>query len=645
MPEGLIYRAAKQSEADPAEYILSDETIDRYGDVISADGWDLTEFKPGRNPVALFNHNANAVIGRWENVRVENKRLLGRLILAAEGTSQLADEVRRLIQQKLVRAVSVGFLPTAKEPLTKDADEFWGPFRYLKQQLIECSVVAVPANPNALQVARSFQLSTDVREQLFGKIAEEKPRAPAVALPGKVARSVSIGGTPMKVSKKIEALHGQLNRLRDQLTALSENEDPSEEDIKLIEQLPDEIEQTQRELEMTQRVERALAVQSVDSGDGGNAGRQDIILPHRPFRAPAKKVEPLDFFIRAATCAALTKLKQEPIERIRQQLYGEDEATMWTVRAVTNPALTTVPGWAAELVETATAAFLDLLMPDTIFPVLRGRGLSFTFGPQSGTIRVPARTATPTLAGAWVGEGQPIPVRRLGLTSALLTPKKLAVISTFSHEIADYSTPSIETIIRDAMQSDTALVIDTYLLDDQAATAIRPAGLRNGVAGLTPSAATDPTQAMIADIRALVGAILSVNGGRDVVVVMNTLQEMSLNFAQTPAAGFLFPNVGEASRRFNVTFASSTAVPVGTVLAVDAADFATASGDTPDFNVSDQATIHEEDTTPLPINAGTPANPIRSLWQTDTIGIRMRLPLNWTMRRPGMVSWMEDVLW
>ena len=44
----LVYRAAKQSETDPNEFVLSDETIDRYGDQIAVDGWDLANFKANR---------------------------------------------------------------------------------------------------------------------------------------------------------------------------------------------------------------------------------------------------------------------------------------------------------------------------------------------------------------------------------------------------------------------------------------------------------------------------------------------------------------------------------------------------------------------------------------------------------------------
>lgn len=653
MSRADVFKTAYQSLADPLEYIMSDDTTDRMGDVIDPAGWDLGNFK--KNPIALFNHRSDEIIGFWSNVRREGNKLIAKLNLADAGTSPLVDKIRRLVEQRILRACSVGFRSLKKEKLNEEADDWFGPFKYLKSELVECSLVSVPANPNALQVAKSVGISdTDVR-QFFSKPATEE-QSRSVSVPGKPAPLLPKGKVPMKLAQKIQAAQTELNRLRDQLTTLSDNDEPTEDEIALQEQLPAEIETAKQALERLQRMEKALAVQTVEGGEGGGddqqrqaAGRQEIIVPDRPFRVPAKKLVPSDFFIRAASIFAIQKITQQPLEAVRRRLYGEDESTAMVLRAVTNPGSTTVPGWAQELVQTAVVGFLDLLTPNTIFPVIRSRGGSFTFGPGQGNIRVPGRAATPQLAGAWVGEGQPIPVRRIGFTSALLTPKKLAVISTFTHELADYSTPNIEAVIRDAMRVDTSLVIDTHLLDDQAATAVRPPGLRNGVAGLTPSALTDPTQAMIADIKALVGAIIAVNGGRDIVIVMNSIQEMGINFAQTPN-GFLFPSEGEAGRRFNVTFASSTAVTPGLVMAIDASEFASASGDSPEFNVSDQATIHEEDTAPLPIATGpqgtaVPATPVRSLWQTDTIGIRMRMPLNWAMRRPGMVSWMTGVLW
>jgi hypothetical protein len=85
------------------------------------------------------------------------------------------------------------------------------------------------------------------------------------------------------------------------------------------------------------------------------------------------------------------------------------------------------------------------------------------------------------------------------------------------------------------------------------------------------------------------------------------------------------------------------------VILLDAADFASLTGDDARFELSDQATLHMEDTTPLAI--GTPgapptvASPARSLFQTDSIGLRMIMPMNWIMRRSGIVAWLTGVTW
>ena len=89
----------------------------------------------------------------------------------------------------------------------------------------------------------------------------------------------------------------------------------------------------------------------------------------------------------------------------------------------------------------------------------------------------------------------------------------------------------------------------------------------------------------------------------------------------------------------------SGTVPVGTVGMVDAADFVSVGAEAPRFEISDQATLHMEDTTPLPIvDGGTPAAPVRSLWQTDSLGLRLILPMNWTMRRP-VTALINGVTW
>ena len=154
-----VFKAGRQSEHNPLEFILSEESVDRMGDVIRAKAWELKDFKA--NPVALFGHDHNSVIGVWENVRVAGKQLLGQLRLAKPGTSEFIDTVRSLIDQRILKAVSVGFQPIEAN------NRKGGGYEFVKASLHEVSVVAVPANPNALSLAKHFP--PEIVNKLFVK--------------------------------------------------------------------------------------------------------------------------------------------------------------------------------------------------------------------------------------------------------------------------------------------------------------------------------------------------------------------------------------------------------------------------------------------------------------------------------------------
>lgn len=648
--DAIIYRTATLTNPDTLEYVLSDESVDRYGDIIMADGWDLRSFK--KNPVALFNHHSGSIVGTWENVRVENKRLVGRLKLAAQGTSRLVDEVRSLVSQKILKAVSVGFRALKAEPLDEQEPD-WGPQRYVRSELVECSIVAVPANANALQISKALkegaELPAEIQRQLRGKLAKAQSAAPAKPKASSPAATppTNSRGSKMRITDQIKSAETDLNGLRDQLAALAENDDLDGDDLVLFESLPDEIERTEKRIDSLKRAEKVLGLRAARSNDDdqpANGSPASPAVNQRPLSVSRKKVDPVDYFVRAAVCQARAFMLQQPLERALHDSYGDDEATKIILRAVTNPAMTTVTGWAAELVQQAVEGFIDTLKPASIYGPLSNRGSKFTFG-RNGSIKIPGRAKTPNLAGSWIGEGAPKPVRKLGLTSITLMPYKLAVISTFTEEMAAYSTPQIEQVIRQAMADDTSTSLDSYLIDDVAASAIRPAGLLVGATPVTPNTTESDPLAMAADLKNLAAAIVANGGGRDIVFLMNPVQAMGIGLAQATDGTFI--TVPDQLTRAVI---SSQTVPVDTVIAVDAADFATATGDMPKYSVSDQATIHEEDTTPLPLATGPQgtavvASPIRSLWQTDSIGVRMVLDVSWAMRRAGMVAVSEGVTW
>jgi len=91
---------------------------------------------------------------------------------------------------------------------------------------------------------------------------------------------------------------------------------------------------------------------------------------------------------------------------------------------------------------------------------------------------------------------------------------------------------------------------------------------------------------------------------------------------------------------------ASAALAAGTVVAIEASAFASAFSPVPEFSSCTQGVLHE-DTVPLHIvdGSGTPAPGTRSLWQTDTIALRMVLRASYGMRGNGLVQMIQNVTW
>ena len=636
------------------EFVMSDETPDRMRDVIMSTGWMLDNFK--KNPIALYNHNPNLPIGTWSDLSVKDGKLRGKLNLLKEGKIGRIDEIRALIDADILKAVSVGFAPMEHEPIAK-GDPFAGS-KYTRQELVECSVVTVPANPNALRIAKSLNISDDTVKLVFAKPGSRDALEFDRRSTGKPAEISPITRTNMSVfAQRITDSQTRLVALRDKLTEhlkAVDDSNVSDAELDVTNELNAKIKQEEKSLVTLKDSEKSLLLSSDDDNNKGDGKVINVRSSARPFNVKPKQIQPIEYLVRDGVVRLFAHRERRNLDEVRRMLYGDDEATKvymdFSTKAATAPAMTTVTGWAAELVQQVNADFLEPLYAKAVYPELSALGLSLSFG-RNGRIAVPTRSLTPTIAGSFVGEGLPIPVRQGAFTAAILTPKKMAVITTWTREIDEHSVPAIEGLLRDAIQQDTAVSIDSVLLDAGAATAIRPAGLLNGVAGLTPTAGGG-FNALVADLKQLTGALMTGTNGniRKLAFLMNPQQALSIALTSAPGTG-AFPFKEEIGRNQLLGFAviQSGTVPLGTVIVVDAADFVSVGGESPRFEISDQATLHMEDTTPLAIGtAGAPATvaaPVRSLFQTDSMALRLILPLNWTLRRTGVVAWVAGVTW
>lgn len=151
------------------EFLASDETPDSYGDIVSADGWDLKRYK--KNPIVLFNHQSSVPVGYSTKTWVDDTRkaLMARVKLADEGTSDFIDTLYKLMKQRIVRAMSVGFMPTQDPEVMRDKENNFIGIKFTGQELLENSIVSVPANPNSLSLAKSW----GAKESTLRRISEQ----------------------------------------------------------------------------------------------------------------------------------------------------------------------------------------------------------------------------------------------------------------------------------------------------------------------------------------------------------------------------------------------------------------------------------------------------------------------------------------
>ena len=174
----------KSKDSRKVTFVASDGTRDSAGTVLNQDGWDLDRFN--KNGIIGYQHkvfggwddtdNPDNVIGKG-HAYVEDRRLMVDVEFEPKEINELAEKVYQKILFGSLKAVSVGFLPVGKGEWGKGEEAAGGSkptFYYAGQQLLEVSVVNVPANPNALK--KGFDTSEEELKELR---EAEKPDSPA----------------------------------------------------------------------------------------------------------------------------------------------------------------------------------------------------------------------------------------------------------------------------------------------------------------------------------------------------------------------------------------------------------------------------------------------------------------------------------
>lgn len=148
----------KDEETRTVTFVASDGSRDSAHTVLNQDGWKLDRFN--KNPVIGYNHrvysawdtkDADFVIGKGY-AYVEDKKLMVDITFEPKEINELAEKVFQKILFGSLNAVSVGFVPVGKGAWGKGEEgpgESKETYYYAGQELLEISVVNIPANSNA----------------------------------------------------------------------------------------------------------------------------------------------------------------------------------------------------------------------------------------------------------------------------------------------------------------------------------------------------------------------------------------------------------------------------------------------------------------------------------------------------------------
>jgi hypothetical protein len=192
------------------DFISSDETLDRYDEIIVASGWRLENYL--RNPVFQNSHQYGDILFTLgKALLTEVRQVAGRQVLFqrvefAIEANPMARIAYGLYRSNFLHAVSVGFIPLrwqnaddgavagrsadrsplVSSPVVRGLPSFRR--KYFEQELLEVSAVAIPANPNALALALKSGAveKSDLRETLDllrSLTAESQPEGPPFCTP------------------------------------------------------------------------------------------------------------------------------------------------------------------------------------------------------------------------------------------------------------------------------------------------------------------------------------------------------------------------------------------------------------------------------------------------------------------------------
>lgn len=627
------------------EGIATTPSTDQMGDVVEPKGADFSLPIP-----LLWQHDARQPIGHVLAAKVTDEGIVVRAKLAqVEQDGPLKarlDEAWQSIQAGLVRGLSIGIKALKTEPI----DGTFG-LRFLKWRWLELSAVTIPAN---LDASISAIKSLDAATLAAIGVANSPSIVPGVT--GFITIGALKSAKPMTLNEQIAAFEAKRAassaRMNDiQTKAVTEGRGKDEKEREEFDTLKAEVDSIDKELVDLRDLEAAnrRAAKPVDPTPDPKAASISRSGNDQPAVITVRENRPVGIgFARAAICQMRSRLDNRYIMDVAKEAYPHDQELQTYLGSIQKGAVpagtTTQTVWASPLVYATNLAseFVEFLRPQTIIgriPGLRRVPFNVRFNSQ-----------TSGGDGYWVGEGAPKPLTSFAFAADTLTYTKVAAISVITQELARFSTPSAEMLVRDALAGALIERIDIDFIDPaHAASSASPASLTNGLTALT-SAGTSADNART-DIGVILNTFLSnnMNVSSLVLIMPNTLAmalSLMVNSLGQPEFPGLTASGGTLAGIPVITsqYAANASGGGNLVIAVNASDVFLADDGSVTIDASTEASLQMADN-PTNNSATATATSVVSMYQTNSIALRAERFINWKKRRAEAVVYMDDVNW
>jgi HK97 family phage major capsid protein len=385
---------------------------------------------------------------------------------------------------------------------------------------------------------------------------------------------------------------------------------------------------------------KAVAVSGATGTEGASAVRGGIVSVTVEDRLP-KGIG----FARSVMAKAVSRLDHRNVIEVAKEMFPSDQRLHAHLKAAVPAGTSTQTVWAGPLVDQTNLAseFIEYLRPATIIGKLtQVRRVPFN-------VRMIEQTGGGN--GYWVGEGAPKPLTSFSFQAITMPYTKVAAISVITQELARFSSPSADMLVRDGLRDALVERIDIDFIDPaEAGTAnVQPASITNGLTALT-SAGTSADNART-DLANIVSAFIEANQSTEgLVLIMPTTLALALSFQVNSLGQPEFPGLSMGGGTLNgipvITsqYAANASGGGNLVIALNQRELFLADDGQVTVDASTEASLQMLDNPTNNSATGTPTTVV-SMYQTNSIALRAERFINWRKRRSTAVTYMDDVNW